>query len=244
MKKSVGMLLSMALFLALCVSGKLAVTATETEPETTAGTVAETALSEENLSLEETTPEETLPEEPESSTPVPETEREEEASVSPADVETEAETTAAAGEETSAAADSNPSKPEGSMTLTVDLSHMEAADVSSVPEEEEGTAHRENCWDSCQDEACLCPCHLFDRLMACETPEELYALAENTPEEQLLSLTEEQNAQIEEKLAAWEPEPLPAVTLEESSDEPVPSEIVYPTVNFSNVAPFGAPVEG
>lgn len=85
---------------------------------------------------------------------------------------------------------------------------------------------------------------LFERLMVCTTLEELFTLADETPEEELLALTDEENAQIEAKIAALEPEPLPAVVIEESSDEPVPSEIIYPTVNFDEVAPFGDPVVG
>lgn len=85
---------------------------------------------------------------------------------------------------------------------------------------------------------------LFDQLMACTTLDELFTLADKTPEEQLLALTDEQNAQIEAKIAALEPEPLPPVVIGETKDEPVTSEIIYPTVNFDKVAPFGAPVGG
>ena len=80
--------------------------------------------------------------------------------------------------------------------------------------------------------------------MACKTLDELFTLADKTPEEQLLALTDEQNAQIEAKIAALEPEPLPPVVIGETKDEPVTSEIIYPTVNFDKVAPFGAPVGG
>lgn len=85
---------------------------------------------------------------------------------------------------------------------------------------------------------------LFDQLMACKTLDELFTLADKTPEEQLLALTDEQNAQIEAKIDALEPEPLPPVVIGETKDEPVTSEIIYPTVNFDKVAPFGAPVGG
>ena len=85
---------------------------------------------------------------------------------------------------------------------------------------------------------------LFERLMACTTLEELFALIDETPEEQLMQLSESQVAEVEAKIAALEPEPLPAVEIEESSDEPVPSEIIYPTVNFDDVAPLGDPVVG
>lgn len=85
---------------------------------------------------------------------------------------------------------------------------------------------------------------LFDQLMACKTLDELFTLADKTPEEQLLALTDEQNAQIEAKIAALEPEPLPPIVLEECYNESVVSEIIYPAVNFDKVAPFGAPVGG
>ena len=51
-------------------------------------------------------------------------------------------------------------------------------------------------------------------------------------------MTEEEIDEIEAYIESLEPEPLPAVVLEKSEDEPVESEIIYPTVNFSNVAPF------
>ena len=77
-------------------------------------------------------------------------------------------------------------------------------------------------------------------------------------EEELLALTEEQIVQVDEKLQALEPEPLPEIILDENGnvisealaddepvdEEPFVSEIIYPTVNFDNVAPFGDPVIG
>lgn len=133
--------------------------------------------------------------------------------------------------------------PDTESNAVTDKETSEISD-SKTDEEDALTVHIETCSDDCQDELCLCSCHLFGRLMACETLEELYALAEETPEEELLALTEEQNVKIEEKIAGLEPEPLPEVIIPESTDKPVTSEIVYPTVNFSKVAPFGAPVEG
>lgn len=85
---------------------------------------------------------------------------------------------------------------------------------------------------------------LFDQLMACKTLDELFTLVDKIPEAQLLALTDEQNAQIEAKIAALEPDPLPPVVIGETKDVPVTSEIIYPTVNFDKVAPFGAPVGG
>lgn len=129
------------------------------------------------------------------------------------------------------------------------------------PAEPEAPAHIETCVEGCNGENCPCSCHvpgLFDRIMACNTLEEIWAIVDNTPEELLLAMTEEQIVQVEEKLLALEPEPLPEIILDENGnvigealadDEPVDkepfvSEIIYPTVNFDNVAPFGDPVIG
>ena len=49
---------------------------------------------------------------------------------------------------------------------------------------------------------------------------------------------------VQAKIAALEPDPLPPVVIGETKDAPVTSEIIYPTVNFDKVAPFGAPVGG
>ena len=104
--------------------------------------------------------------------------------------------------------------------------------------------HIDTCTEGCTGEDCKCPCHLFDKIMACTTLEEIDAILETATDAEFTALTEEQNQKIEAKITALEPEPLPAVVIEESSDEPVPSEIIYPTVNFDEVAPFGDPVVG
>ena len=85
---------------------------------------------------------------------------------------------------------------------------------------------------------------LFDRLMACTALDELFFLLEETPEEELLMLTAEEWAQIECRIAELEPEPLPPVVPLETGDAPVLSQIIRITVNFDDVAPFGAPVLG
>ena len=128
--------------------------------------------------------------------------------------------------------------------------HAEDCPLYVAPVVPEKPAHIEGCADGCTVEGCTCPCHelsLFERLMACETLWDLYTLAEATPEEEMLALTDDENAQIRAKIEALEPAPLPPVgegTADVPEDEPVISEIIYPTVNFDNVAPFGAPVEG
>lgn len=123
--------------------------------------------------------------------------------------------------------------------------HKEGCPLYVKPASEASSKHIDTCTEGCTGEDCKCPCHtLFERLMACKTLEELFKLIDDTPEEELMQLSEEQVAAVEAKIAALEPEPLPAVVIEESTDEPVISEIVYPTVNFDDVAPFGDPVVG
>lgn len=85
---------------------------------------------------------------------------------------------------------------------------------------------------------------MFEQLIACETYEELMEMIEAMSEEEVMQFTSEQAAQIEEKALGLEPQPLPAVIFDETNEEPVASEIIYPTVNFDNVAPFGEPVVG
>ena len=103
--------------------------------------------------------------------------------------------------------------------------------------------HIDTCTEGCTGEDCKCPCHLFDRLMACQTLEEIEAIIKATPEDVLKSLSEEQVAQVEAYMDKLMPAPLPAIVIEES-EPPVESEIYRPTVNYTNVAPFGEPVTG
>ena len=103
--------------------------------------------------------------------------------------------------------------------------------------------HIDTCTEGCTGEDCKCPCHLFDRLMACQTLEEIEAIIKATPEDVLKSLSEEQVAQVEAYMDKLMPAPLPAMVIEES-EPPVESEIYRPTVNYTNVAPFGEPVTG
>lgn len=103
--------------------------------------------------------------------------------------------------------------------------------------------HIDTCTEGCTGEDCKCPCHLFDRLMACQTLEEIEAIIKATPEDVLKSLSEEQVAQVEAYMDSLMPAPLPAIVIEES-EPPVESEIYRPTVNYTNVAPFGEPLTG
>ena len=107
----------------------------------------------------------------------------------------------------------------------------------------DASKHIDTCTEGCTGEDCKCPCHLFDRLMACQTLEEIEAIIKATPEDVLKSLSEEQVAQVEAYMDKLMPAPLPAIIIEES-EPPVESEIYRPTVNYTNVAPFGEPVTG
>ena len=102
---------------------------------------------------------------------------------------------------------------------TTDGKHAEDCPLYEEPETEEGPS-------------------LFERIMECTTLEEIDAVLAEATEEEFDALTEEEIDEIEAYIESLEPEPLPAVVLEKSEDEPVESEIIYPTVNFSNVAPF------
>ena len=110
-----------------------------------------------------------------------------------------------------------------------------------------GVVHIDTCLEGCTGEDCACPCHkksLFERIMACTTLEEIFAIVDETPVEELEELTEEENSAISEYIESLMPKPLPAVVLDES-DPPVESEIItQEAVSFTNVAPFGDPVIG
>ena len=140
--------------------------------------------------------------------------------------------------------------PDGEENQPVDGEQQEEEIVGNdVPKTEAPAenAHVDGCSDECDGVDCTCPCHLYERFMACETYEELMEMIEATPEEELLALTEDEVMRIKAKIIELEPEPLPPVVLEEDdaeADEPFISEIIYPTVNFDFVAPLGAPVVG
>lgn len=125
--------------------------------------------------------------------------------------------------------------------------HKEGCPLYAAPEkpdEETPVVHIEGCSDDCTDADCKCPCHLFNKIMACTTLDDIWAAFDEASDETVNALTDEQNAQIDAKIEALEPAPAPAVVIEESDEETVPSEIVYRTVNYTNVAPFGDPVTG
>lgn len=121
--------------------------------------------------------------------------------------------------------------------------HKEGCPLYAAPEKPADPSHIDICSDDCTDADCKCPCHLMKKIMACKTLEEIEAIIKATPEDVLKSLSEEQVAQVEAYMDKLMPAPLPAMVIEES-EPPVESEIYRPTVNYTNVAPFGDPVTG
>lgn len=123
--------------------------------------------------------------------------------------------------------------------------HKEGCPLYVAPEKPADPSHIDTCSDDCTDADCKCPCHLFDKIMACTTQEALEDLIAETPEEYFGLLSDEQIQKVEAHIKSLETVPLPAVTIENDVvEETVPSEIVYPTVNYTYVAPFGDPVTG
>lgn len=122
--------------------------------------------------------------------------------------------------------------------------HKEGCPLYVAPEKPAAPSHIDTCSDDCTDAECKCPCHLFNKIMACTTLDDIWAAFDEASDETVNALTDEQNAQIDAKIEALEPAPAPAVVIEESTEETVPSEIVYRTVNYTYVAPFGDPVTG
>ena len=121
--------------------------------------------------------------------------------------------------------------------------HKEGCPLYAAPEKPADPSHIDICSDDCTDADCKCTCHLMKKIMACKTLEEIEAIIKATPEDVLKSLSEEQVAQVEAYMDKLMPAPLPAMVIEES-EPPVESEIYRPTVNYTNVAPFGDPVTG
>lgn len=122
--------------------------------------------------------------------------------------------------------------------------HKEGCPLYVAPEKPADPSHIDTCSDDCTDADCKCTCHLFNKIMACTTLEEMETVFDEASDETIDALTDEQNAQIDAKIEALEPAPAPEIVIKESSEKTVPSEIVYRTVNYTNVAPFGEPVTG
>lgn len=225
-KKVLGLLLSFAMLCSIAIPGVWAV---ETDAEDAAASDNITASSVQTTDSDAAEEGATLPEEHEAA---------------PVQEENAEESTGAEQPATDAAVE-----PEEAGNAEVPQQEETPAET---PTETAAPDHIEGCSDECNGQDCSCPCHgqsLFDRLMACNTLDEMYAIADAASEEEILALTDEENAQLEEKVSALEPEAPaeePEMLDEEAPEEdaPVPSVIIYPTVNFDHVAPLGEPAEG
>ena len=266
-KKGIALLISLALVIGTVLPGTLALSADEASgsgiievsAETPAPDAAEASASEETVVLDETPTEEQdqtctcdpAPAEGEAHkegcplyvAPKQPAEEEKTCTCDPAPAEGEAHKEGCplyvapkqpAEEEKACTCDPAPAEGEA---------HKEGCPLYVAPEQPAASAHIDTCSDDCTDAECKCPCHLFDRLMACTTLEEMETMIKATPEDELKSLSEEQVAQVEAHMDSLMPAPLPPIVIEES-EPPVESEIYRPTVNYTNVAPFGEPVTG
>lgn len=216
-KSVLAVVVCLVLVIGVALPGTLAVSADQDS------TTAELSITDEAVTP---APEET-PEAGDEATPVPE----ETPEASPSDISSTEEET-----EVPIATPSDAEKPDGESAVT--------EETPSDAEEAAEIAHTEDCSESCTDAECKCACHLFNKIMACTTLDDIWAAFDEASDETINALTDEQNAQIDAKIEALEPAPAPAVVIEESDEETVPSEIVYRTVNYTFVAPFGDPVTG
>lgn len=136
----------------------------------------------------------------------------------------------------------NPEQPE--LTCTCDPApaegeaHKEGCPLYVAPNAPVVISHIETCIEDCTGEECTCVCHLYEKIMAAETLDEIWAILDGISDETYSTMTDGMNAKIDEKIDALEPAPAPAIVIEQTQEATVPSEIVYPTVNYTNVAPF------
>ena len=79
---------------------------------------------------------------------------------------------------------------------------------------------------------------MLEKALACTSLEEFESIMMEAAEEDKAALTEEELQKIEAHANSLIPEPLPAIEIGEISAEPVISEIVHVTVNYTNVAPL------
>ena len=111
------------------------------------------------------------------------------------------------------------------------------------PDEETPAVHIEGCSDDCKAEDCKCACHLFDKIMACTTLDDIWAIMDHMTDEQWDALSEAQMDAIDQLIARLDMQMVP-VQPEADNNPQIESEIIYPTVTYTYVAPFGDPVTG
>jgi len=121
--------------------------------------------------------------------------------------------------------------------------HKEGCPLYVAPEKPAAPSHIDTCSDDCTDAECKCACHLFNKIMACTTLDQVWAIMDHMTDEQWDALSEAQMDAIDQLIARLDTQPIP-MQPEEDNNPQIESEIIYPTVTYTYVAPFGDPVTG
>lgn len=121
--------------------------------------------------------------------------------------------------------------------------HKEGCPLYVAPEKPTAPSHIDTCSDDCADAECKCSCHLFNKIMACTTLDQVWAIMDRMTDEQWDTLSEAQMDAIDQLIARLDTQLIP-VQPEEDNNPQIESEIIYPTVTYTYVAPFGDPVTG
>jgi len=79
--------------------------------------------------------------------------------------------------------------------------------------------------------------------MACTTLDDIWAIMDHMTDEQWDALSEAQMDAIDQLIARLDMQMVP-VQPEADNNPQIESEIIYPTVTYTYVAPFGDPVTG
>ena len=106
--------------------------------------------------------------------------------------------------------------------------------------------HIATCLEGCTGEGCECVCHmasLFDQIMVCENLDQVWTIMDNATEEEIKSLTDAQWDEVDILIGRLIDQKEEMELLVEL-DSIVESDVIYPTISFTNVAPFGNPVVG
>lgn len=142
-----------------------------------------------------------------------------------------------------------PETPEPVLTCTCDPApaegepHAEGCPLYVAPEAPVVINHIETCLEGCTGEECTCVCHLYEKIMAAETLDEIWMILDEISDETYDTMTDGMNAKIDEKISDLEPKPAPAIDFD-VTEPVVESEVSVLTANYAYVAPFGAPVTG
>jgi len=121
--------------------------------------------------------------------------------------------------------------------------HKEGCPLYVAPEKPTAPSHIDTCSDNCTDAECKCACHLFNKIMACTTLDDIWAIMDHMTDEQWDALSEAQMDAIDQLIARLDMQMVP-VQPEADNNPQIESEIIYPTVTYTYVAPFGDPVTG